>query len=184
MENLDKCVKWIKGKGMTEFVKKFLEKDVPSYFWEVPASSTGKYHPKFAKEEGGLVRHTRVAVNNALSLFELDQYAFSAQDEDIILVALILHDTFKHGKKKQKYSVANHGVICAEIIEKDDFLPNEIKFRLAGAVASHMGQWNKDYKTKKIIAPEPQSELEKFVHLCDYLASKKYLEVNFKEVKT
>ena len=38
---------------------------LPDYFFEVPASSTGKYHPKFALGEGGLVRHTKVAVRLA-----------------------------------------------------------------------------------------------------------------------
>ena len=38
---------------------------LPDYFFEVPASSTGKYHPSFALGSGGLVRHTKVAVRFA-----------------------------------------------------------------------------------------------------------------------
>ena len=34
---------------------------LPDYFYEVPASSTGKYHPSFALNKGGLLRHTKVA---------------------------------------------------------------------------------------------------------------------------
>ena len=40
----------------------FLETVEPEYFWYVPASSTGKYHPDFAQGEGGLIRHTKAAV--------------------------------------------------------------------------------------------------------------------------
>ena len=33
---------------------------LPDYFFEVAAASTGKYHPKYAQGNGGLVRHTKV----------------------------------------------------------------------------------------------------------------------------
>ena len=41
---------------------KILLDGLPEYFYTIPASSTGKYHPDFASGEGGLVRHTKVAV--------------------------------------------------------------------------------------------------------------------------
>ena len=47
-----------------------LIKLLPDYFFEVQAASTGKYHPGFAQGEGGLVRHTKVAVRIAYDLFE------------------------------------------------------------------------------------------------------------------
>ena len=31
--------------------------EIPNYFWEIPASSSGKYHPITDLGEGGLVRH-------------------------------------------------------------------------------------------------------------------------------
>ena len=44
--------------------------ELPDYFYEIPASSTGKYHPKFALGEGGLVRHTKVAVRIAYEIIK------------------------------------------------------------------------------------------------------------------
>ena len=41
-------------------------------------------------------------------------------------------------------------------------------------IASHMGQWN---KTKSMEMPVPETPAQKFVHLCDYLASRKYIIV-------
>ena len=41
---------------------KFLINALPDYFFMVAASSTGKYHPSFSLGEGGLERHTKVAV--------------------------------------------------------------------------------------------------------------------------
>ena len=45
---------------------------VPEYFWEIPASSTGKHHPIFALGKGGLVRHTKACVKIATELFRND----------------------------------------------------------------------------------------------------------------
>ena len=34
---------------------------LPDYFFHEAASSTGKYHPKYALGDGGLLRHTKAA---------------------------------------------------------------------------------------------------------------------------
>ena len=44
---------------------------LPDYFFQIPASSTGKYHPKFTLGDGGLVRHVKVAVLIAKDLLTL-----------------------------------------------------------------------------------------------------------------
>ena len=52
-------------------------------------------------------------------------------------------------------------------------------------IESHMGQWNRDpYKKSNVVMPLPRTKMEKYVHLCDYIASRKPLEFNFSvEVK-
>ena len=58
-------------------IKKFTEEMIarlPDYFFEVGASSSGRYHPKYALGEGGLVRHTISAVRIALELFRRNIY--------------------------------------------------------------------------------------------------------------
>ena len=39
-----------------------MTKLLPDYFYEVPASSTGKYHPSYSLGEGGLLRHSKAAM--------------------------------------------------------------------------------------------------------------------------
>ena len=46
------------------------------------------------------------------------------------------------------------------------------------AVESHMGPWNKDYDGN-VILPIPKTKFENFVHMCDLLSSKKFLDVKF-----
>ena len=54
---------------------------------------------------------------------------------------------------------------------------SELKF-VAKAIESHMGPWNTDYNGNEIL-PKPKTKYESFVHMCDYLASRKYLNIEF-----
>lgn len=177
-----KELNWIKDSSIRGFVSQQLEK-LPDYFFEVAASSTGKYHPSYALGEGGLVRHTKAAVAIAKDLLGIEMYdrRYTQQEKDIILAAVILHDGMKHGTAGSNYTVATHPTEMAEFIRADaeDMLGTEVADVLCGAIASHMGQFNTDYKTKREILPKPRTAIQMFVHQCDYLASRKYLEVNF-----
>lgn len=133
-----------------------------------------------------MLRHTKAAVAIAKDLLGLEMYGKYTQDEqDIILTALILHDGLKHGETESRYVIATHPAVCAQWLqnlEYDTYLTEEQFAKLFSCIASHMGQWNTDYKTKKEILPKPATAMEKFVHQCDYLASRKYLEVNFEAI--
>lgn len=150
------------------------------------ASSTGKYHPPYALGEGGLLRHTKAAVVIAKDLLGLEMYGkYTTDERDIILVALILHDGLKHGGEESRFTVATHPVLCAQwlrTLQYGTYLTEEQFGKLYACVAAHMGQWNTDYKTKEEILPKPLTAMEKFVHQCDYLASRKYIEINFNSI--
>lgn len=177
---------WIKNEKIKQFAKHALE-ILPDYFFEVAASSTGKYHPDYALGEGGLLRHTKAAVAIAKDLLNLEMYGKYTNDEkDLMLVAIILHDGQKHGINFSKYTVATHPIDCAFWLEEksewEKYLTEEQFRKLFGAISSHMGEWSYDYKSKKEILPKPKTAMEKFVHQADYLASRKYLEVDFKKI--
>lgn len=157
---------------------------LPDYFYEVAASSTGKYHPGYAQGEGGLVRHTKVAVRLAYELTVVNKIIgqkFTSDEKDLMIMALLLHDGLKHGEPMNKYVLAEHPLLAAKFIrshEKDLTLTkNEIEF-IATAIESHSGEFNCDYRGNEIL-PVPVNKYQKFVHLCDLLASKKFLEVPF-----
>lgn len=168
---------------------------LPEYFYEVAASSSGKYHPGYTQGEGGLVRHTQAAVRiaNELLINESIQN-FSDIDKDIIRTALLLHDGVKHGVDGSAHTVASHPLEVVRYLEDryfevdEESLPDEvieimevdIWYQITECIKSHMGQWNTDYKSGEEILPKPETDMQRFVHLCDYLASRKMLEVNFK----
>lgn len=155
----------------------------PDYFFVMPASTTGKYHPKYALGKGGLVRHTKAAVKIAYDLLGLEQYLSLSVFSDEIISALILHDSVKKGINGGNYTASDHPLQAVALFRRcnDEFktgIPiNQIE-TICGLIASHMGQWNTDYITKKEILPKPDTKLKEFVHMCDYLASRKYLEVD------
>lgn len=176
----------IKNETIKEIAAKMVSELIPDYFWEVAASSTGKYHPSYALGEGGLYRHTLAAVRIAIGMFPLTKYTDNEKDK--IILALIMHDSFKHGVQYSKYTKAEHPVIAAGQIQTycKIWLPecygSDFGESIAQLVLTHMGQWNTDWKTKKEIMPKPSTSMQKYVHMCDYLASRKYLEFNFEEV--
>lgn len=157
-------------------------KKLPDYFYKDPASSTGKYHPQYATGEGGLVRHTKAAVRIAKELLDNPSLNdFTDDEKDLIIFSLMIHDGLKSGLKKNKYTLFEHPILISDFIKdnknKLDLSDEEINF-ISDAVLTHMGPWTKNYKGEEVLTP-PTSESQKFVHMCDYLASRKFLEVKF-----
>lgn len=172
----------IKNEHLRNAVLKYFVDTVPNYFWHVQASSTGKYHPEYALGEEGLLRHTCAAVRIAAAIINLDQYSgiFDDVDKDNIIVALMLHDTFKHGEEKDgkynPYSIHEHPLLAADKVR--EHLDDEHKYAIANCIASHMGEWTESNRSHYVL-PKPRTPEEQMVHLCDYLASRKFLEFKF-----
>ena len=190
MDKMDKVailrneIDFIKDALLKEFVEYCVE-EAPDYFFEMPASTTGKFHLTYTLGEGGLIKHTKTAVKIAKDLLSLEQNSHLPKDE--IIAALILHDSIKKGNNGSNYTVTEHPLYAADFIEQkfEDFEfevdcgdLDELREQVTNIqrlIRSHMGQWNLDYRLGKEILPKPQEEDEKFVHTCDYLASRKYL---------
>ena len=177
-----KELEYIKSEKIKSACQKMIEL-LPDYFFEVPASSTGKYHPDYALGEGGLLRHTKAAVRIACELLNDpcigDKYT---QDEkDLMIMALILHDGLKSGLNHEKYTRFDHPILIADyIMDNEEELGlevEEIEF-LCDAVKTHMGSWTTDYDGVEVLE-KPKTKYQNFVHMCDYLASRKCLLVPF-----
>jgi len=174
---------YIKDIELIDSFKKMIEL-LPDYFFEEAASTTGKYHPKFSLGVGGLVRHTKVAVRIGYELLNNPSIGgkYSNREKDLMLIALTLHDGLKCGLPKEKYTRTDHPLlICNHLKEHND----EIKLKeedlefICSVISTHMGPWNTDYYTKEEILPVPRDKYQNFVHMCDYLASRKFLSVEF-----
>ena len=171
---------YIKNPKIREFTEKVLL-EVPEYFFRVSASSTSKYHPPFSLGDGGLTRHVQVAVRIVVDILSLEMFnKYSNDEKDIIISALILHDCAKKGIPETKYTITEHPLVMASFIENNpkfnNILDKDILKKLLDCIKTHMGEFNKDFKTKKEVLPKPNGKLQNIVHLADYLSSRKYFD--------
>ena len=159
---------------------------LPEYWFTVAAASTGKYHPEYAQGEGGLLRHSKAAMRIGYELLSDtcigDKY--TDDEKDLMLVSLLVHDGLKLGNPKEQYTRFDHPILMANYLkekkdELEELTEEEINF-MADVIKTHMGPWTTDYNGNEVLE-KPKTKYQNFVHMCDYLASRKCLLVPFDE---
>lgn len=175
----------IKNDDIREFAEVLLD-GIPDYIWHVGASSTGKYHPAYSLGEGGLMRH-QIAATRFLNFFlELEQYntKFTDREMDLMRVAILTHDGRKSGDQddydRSKFTKFDHPIQMANVVRGYDgkYLSHDEIELVATCISSHMGQWSTDRKSS-VVLPKPMNIYQEFIHLADYLASRKDLIMAF-----
>lgn len=157
----------------------------PDYFWIVPASSSGKYHPVTSLGTGGLVRHVKSVYQVSEELLTHPLYApFDSIGKDKIRVAILLHDICKQGLgSTNEHTVPEHPLLVREGVrpwKDDESISKEMSegwSAICDLIEPHMGVWNKNRSGKEIL-PVPSGDMQLFVHLCDYIASRKSITVD------
>ncbi len=156
---------------------------LPDYFFVVPASSTGKYHPDYALGDGGLLRHSKAAIRIGYELLSDPAIGdkYTELEKDLMLMALLIHDGLKSGLEKEKYTRFDHPLLMADfLMDNEEVLGlevEEIEF-LGDVIKTHMGPWTKDYSGNDVLE-KPKTKYQNFVHMCDFLASRKCILVPF-----
>ena len=185
----DPLLNTFENDDIKNFAKECIE-TIPGYFWNVGASSTGKYHPQYALGDLGLARHTCALVRFLNHILNIDCYKddFTSRERDLLRVAGIMHDSRKSGNDddyvRSKFTKFDHPIMAAnEIRTTIGFIPEEEVELVAATIESHMGQWNTD-KRSKVVLPLPETKYQKLLHLADYLASRKDIEVLFDNYET
>ena len=182
VEQFEVELSYIKDEAIQEDCRTMIEL-LPDYFFHIPASSTGKYHPSYSLGEGGLLRHTKAAVRIGYELLQDPCIGNKYQDseKDIMLMGLLLHDGLKSGVVQEKYTRFDHPILMANYImdHKADLLMSDEELELlTSVIKTHMGPWTKDYNGEEVL-DAPKTKYQNFVHMCDYLASRKCLLVPF-----
>ena len=175
-------INYIKDDKLKNSLCKLVEL-LPDYFFIEPASSTGKYHPKYALGNGGLLRHTKAAVRIGYELLQDLSIAkkYTDHEKDLMLIALLMHDGFKKGLIEERYTRFDHPLIAAKIIldnHNQVGLSLEDATFISSAIKTHMGDYTIDYNGNEILE-KPHTKYQNFVHMCDFLASRKCLLVPF-----
>ena len=156
---------------------------LPEYWLDEAASSTGKYHPEYALGKGGLLRHSKAAMRIGYELLSNPCIGgkYTEREKNLMLMSLLVHDGLKLGLPKEKYTRFDHPILMANFIidKKDEIGINEedAKF-MADVIKTHMGPWTTDYDGNEVLE-KPTTKYQNFVHMCDYLASRKCILVPF-----
>jgi hypothetical protein len=175
----------IKDQKIRDFVVKCFEELCPDYFWTVPASTSGRYHPDHSNGKGGLVRHVKAAIwwaEKLLCAFDSDNGEKDTTNKDAVIAALILHDMKKNGdslddKKKSGYRITQtHGVSLGhrifDIVLKKK--ANKVQSLIIYAVQSHMGVWTRPNEYRPDNIPLPLAyHVAHIVHMADFCAAQK-----------
>ena len=177
MENskfFEREINLIQSEDYRMFVKFYLDTYCPSYFWEIGASSSGKYHPSFSQGVGGLVRHTKAVVMFAEELLRMSSYMYmSDEHKDFVIMACILHDTCKYGiTEYDKEQYKDHAVLASENVAKCweyEFDQPASEFFLS-AIRCHMGQWSEREN-------RPFTNIDRCAHMADYMASRSFIDI-------
>lgn len=179
----------LENNDMKEFAETVIEA-APPYWKIVPASSTSKYHPQYALNTGGLIRHTLALIrllNHTWNIKCMSE-KWTSRERDIVRIAGMMHDAWKSGSQadyeKNHYTKHEHPIIASNVIMKYKgcgIIPdNEIEC-IATTIETHMGEFTSSPRSD-IILPEPKNKYQKMLHWADYLASRKDIEVKFEDI--
>lgn len=155
--------------------------EIPKYFWKIPASSSGKYHPECDLGQGGLVRHSLMVKKCALDLLLTKMFVpNNNENRDNAIVCALFHDAFKSGETDEGDigTVFNHPKISSLFVVEELCkygIPIERATIIEEAIACHMGIWNTS-KYSNCVLPLPHSDFDRLIHTADFVASRKYIK--------
>lgn len=155
--------------------------EIPDYHFEIPSSTSMKYHNKTQCQPGGQSYHVLMVgtiANYLLKLKYVQEQKFTKpKKRDCLRIAAILHDAHKTGGGQ--YTVHEHPILAQKWIEttkvKHDIDP-KLKKYIGRLVASHSGEWTESNRSD-VVLPEPENDEQFFVHLCDILGSRSNLDM-------
>lgn len=181
LKAFEKEINMIKNKDLREDAQVLIN-TIPDYFFTVPASSSGKYHPQSSLGEGGLLRHTQTVVYFAdeFSRNESMYGKLSERGRDLLIIAAIMHDSCKSGRPQSEHTLHEHPILAAELINESASLLKMSEQELnqvVTAVSSHMGQWTKRWSSD-VVLPTPNNDFSRMLHMADYIASRKEVNVD------
>lgn len=156
---------------------KYMWHKAPSYFFIIPASTSGKYHAEWSTDKGGLVRHVLMGVQVAYDLsrtFGLNDY-----ETDIALAAMFGHDIIKYGLDFDERYLDMHPFMPRSYFGNyksegyvGDFAKTPEFDAIMTAIERHMGNIMTGEWTS-VGGIRPETPLQYVVHLADYIASRK-----------
>lgn len=140
----------------------FLE-GCPEYFWKLPTSSSGHYHPRDEIDDHGNWLHTKrmYATYENLSRSLVEAGVITERERELGKAAALLHDMFKYGfpEAEGQHTINYHDVLAAAYVRQYTDLPDKV----AELIETHNGAWH--------TGPTPRDLHEWCLHFADMSAA-------------
>ena len=157
-------------------------KQMPDYIFEIPSSTSGKYHNATQCLPHGQVFHIIMfaeILNYLLALKHNKEKFKSAQQRDAMRCAPFFHDAIKCGPGDGRYTVHEHPMLAGKWVRETQVehdVDNKVKEAIARMCERHSGEWSTSKKSK-VVLPEPENEMERMIHMCDILSSRNNIDM-------
>ena len=183
------CISQLRDDSLRKVVNAFLLERVPIDFYVAPASSSGKNHPSWQDNVGGILLNTVeccIAIDRKMRIYPevTDSHGNPlSKDRDIIYAATILSDTFKpEDYGKQQWSQWSHHQRAANEFEQfassHGMDPSWIQ-PIKDAIFWHLGRFTPNLE-KEMVNPRVALTLTSFItHELDMDFSNRLLEEIF-----
>lgn len=155
---------------------------IPDYIFEIPSSTSGKYHNTTQCLPHGQVFHIIMfaEILNYLLALKCNQEKFkSPQQRDAMRCVPIFHDAIKCGWGGSRYTVHEHPMLAGSWVRETKVnhdIDDKAKEAIARMCERHSGEWTTSKKSKTVL-PEPENEMERMIHMCDILSSRNNIDM-------
>lgn len=139
-----------------------LSRGLPEYFWEVPATGSGKFHNPYARNKYGLWIHVKMVATAFERKAEsyVRREVLTDHEADCVRSAILLHDMLKYGHEYNAgdSSADNHDLLAGQWLRRNTELPSAV----IDGVEKHNGPWYEG--PTPVYGKEPVADI---VHMCD-----------------
>jgi hypothetical protein len=156
---------------------------IPEYIFFMPSSTSGKFHNTTQCKPHGQIYHILMFAEILNYLLELkcNKEKFkSSQQRDAMRCVPIFHDALKCGAESSNYfTVHEHPMLAGSLVRETQVehdIEDKVKEAIARMCERHSGSWTTSKKST-VVLPEPENEMEKLIHMCDYLSSRNNIDM-------
>ena len=155
---------------------------IPDYIFDMPSSTSGKYHNATQCQPHGQIYHIIMfaEILNYLLALKCNKEKFKSEAQrDAMRCLPYLHDALKCGLDGSTYTVHEHPMLAGQWIREthvDHDIDDKVKEAIARMAERHSGEWTTSKKSK-VVLPEPENEMERLIHMCDILSSRNNIDM-------
>lgn len=155
--------------------------------WDLPTSSTGKYHQKKDGRVPTCAEHVYEMLYTAFSIIKMFNITKKTIECDMVLLGVVWHDAFKYGQHgTMKHTDYKHDKIMGDVIAENEdslkeiFSDEQIKI-LELMIRFHSGRWSTNHINTDEIDFNQYPQYVLFIHMLDMLSTADCLKTDMDE---